>query len=106
MARKFSFVVGFVLLMAVVLNLVLWIAVSSSGTHSFEESVKEYISFFPSLLANPGRLTLINILLLLISIVCFVISARRSNNSFFKTLCYVLIVLSGILAFWNLFSLM
>lgn len=106
MQRKISFFIGFVLLLAVIVNIVLWIAITASGTNSFEDSVKEYMSFYPSFLAEPVRLTIINILLLLISIACFIRSSKGSTSSFFKTLCNVLIVLSSILAFWNLFSLM
>ena len=106
MQRKFFFFIGFVFLLAVIVNIVLWIAISASGMNSFEDSVKEYMSFYPSFLAEPVRLTVINILLLLISIACFIMSSKGSTSSFFKTLCYVLIVLSSILAFWNLFSLM
>jgi len=106
MSRKFFFIAGLVFLLIGIADNVLWIIISAPEAISFDASVKEYISLYPKFLASPIKLTFLNIILFLIAIGCFILSANKSNRAYFRRTCYVLIVLSGILAFWNLFSLM
>src|SRR5687768_1225113 len=105
MIRKILFFIGLACLLLAIADLVLWIVIATPEK-SFEEAVNEYISLFPNFIRNPITLTLLNILLLLMAIGCFIFSIQKNSRSFFKRLCYVLIILSGVLAYWNLFSLM
>ena len=93
-------------LLLAIADIVTWIIVSAQAEKSFETVVAEYVGLFPRALANPIKLTLLNIFLLLIAISCFIYSKSNSNNSLFKKACLVLSIFSGILAGWNLFTLM
>jgi hypothetical protein len=106
MKKGILFFIGLVCLLLAIANIVVWIVISAQSEKSFEAVVAEYVGLFPALLANPITLTFLNILLLSIAILCFVYSKARSNQALFKKTCVVLIIFSGILAFWNLFSLM
>jgi len=106
MKRKILFFIGLICLLMAIADMVTWIIISSQSEKSFEAVVAEYISLFPTPLADPVKLTFLNILLLLIAVICFIYSKEKSNNVFYKKFCLVLIVFSGVLAFWNLFSLM
>ena len=100
------FTIGLLCLMLATANILIWIIISTQQDINFDGAVSKYVNLFPELIAKPIILTFLNILLLSIAIICFVYFKMKSNNAFFKKVCITLIILSGILAFWNLFSLM
>jgi len=106
MIKKLLFIIGLIILIFVIIDLVVWIKIATQEEKSFDEVVNEYMSLYPKFIVDSITLTLLHILLLLIAIGCFIFAIQKNSSSFFKKLCYVLIILSGILAFWNLFSLM
>jgi len=106
MKSKIIFFIGSLLLILAAANIVTWIIISDQPQKNFEAVVKEYVSLFPGFLANPIILTLLNIFMLLFAIVCFIYSKTHSNNTLFKKTCLALSIFSGILAGWNLFTLM
>ena len=106
MSKKIYFIAGLIFLLASIADLVVWIVVSAPEEKSFDAAVNDYIGLYPKYLADPIKLTLLNIILSLMAIGCFLISIRYSYNLYFKRVCYGLIIFSGFLAFWNLFSLM
>jgi uncharacterized membrane protein len=105
MIKRFAFITGLLFLLIAITNFVVWFIIATSAK-SFDEAVNDYINLYPKFIENPITLTLLNILLLAMAIGCFIFSIQKNSSSFFKRLCYGLIILSGILAFWNLFSLM
>ena len=106
MKRKILFFFGLLCLLLAIADMVTWIIVSAPSEKSFEAVVAEYTSLFPKPIADPVKLTFLNILLLLAAGICFIFSYQKTNIVFYKKFCLVLIVFSGFLAFWNLFSLM
>lgn len=106
MNRSLVFIVGFSLMLLAIADMAAWIIIANGSNKNFEETVAEYLSLFPDFIANAVVLTILNILLFLIAIVCFVYSKQKTNKASFKILYLVLIIFSSVLAFWNLFSLM
>ena len=106
MKRGILFFIGLLCLLLVIANIVAWIVISAQSEKSFEAVVAEYVSLFPRFLASAIELTLLNVLLSSVAIICFVYSKAKSNDSVFKNVCLGLIIFSGVLAAWNLFSSM
>ncbi len=106
MNRKIFFVAAVFFLLLAMADIVLWIIISSDYSKSFETVVDEYVSLFPKIIATPKILTVLNILSLGIVICFFVLSRNKSKSEKFKKICLGLIIFSGILGFWNVFSLM
>jgi len=105
MKRGVLFFIGLVCLSIAIVDLLVWIIIATPEK-SFDEAVNEYVKLFPKFIVNPLTLTLLDILLLLIAIGCFVYAKIKSNNKGFNIVSLILIILSGILACWNIFSLM
>jgi hypothetical protein len=105
MLKRIIFFAGLFFLFLVIADMVLWIVISSREK-SFNDSVRRYLSLFPTFLANSLTLTLLNIFFAGLAILCFMMIKKNSSNSVFVKICNGLIILTGLLAFWNLFSLM
>ena len=105
MKRKILFFAGLLCLLLAIADLVVWIIIATPEK-SFGTAVSDYVSLFPKFIANPVTLTLLNILFLLMAIGFFIFSIQKITSLSFRRVCYILIILSGILAGWNLFSLM
>lgn len=99
-------IIGILLLAVGIIDLILWFVAAANDKKSFEETLTDYLSNFPVGLRNPINLTLINVVLFGLSIIFFVFAIKYTNREFYRRFLYALIVLSGLLAFWNLFSLM
>lgn len=70
---------------------------------SFEETKQAYLDNFPASLQDATITTGITILLLSGSLVCFI---KAISANFLKPAAVVLVVISGLLLSWNIFSLM
>jgi len=95
-----------ILLIVAITDLVLWIVIANPEEKSFDDAVAEYIGLYPQIIADPIKLTLLNMIFLSIAIGCFIFSMAKTKSSGMRKLCYVLIVISGVFILWNLFSLM
>ena len=89
-------------LFTTIADMVLWFKVCAQYD-SFEETKQAYLSYFPVSLRGQYTLTLINCGMLAVSVLVFANSIRIR---FLKTISFVLTILSGILFYWQLFSLM
>lgn len=97
------FIIALVLLLFVIGDLVLWIQVSSDMSKSFEEAVIVYKSYFPDFLDSRYGITLLNMAFLAIAIFLFLVA---KSDQRLTTICKVCIVLSSLLQFWQIWTLM
>ncbi|WP_330442475.1 hypothetical protein [Flavobacterium sp. C4GT6] len=93
---------GLVCLFTTIADMVLWFK-ACAQYEGFEETKQAYLSYFPLSLRGDYTLTLINCGMLAVSVLVFANSIRIG---FLKTVSFVLTILSGILFYWQLFSLM
>lgn len=93
---------GLVCLFTTIADMILWFK-TCAQYEGFEEIKQAYLSYFPVSLRGDYTLTLINCGMLAVSVLVFVNSIRIG---FLKTISFVLTILSGILFYWQLFSLM
>lgn len=101
--KPIFFLTGLILLSVVVYYMTLWMIVAGDETKPFEQMKVEYDALLPSFLRRRVVLELFNISLLLIAAFLFY---KCIKANFLKIICWVMISLCGILAYWNLFSLM
>lgn len=81
----------------------LWMIVAGDETISFEQTKTQYNTMLPAILRNRFALEFFNISILLIAAFLFY---KCIKANFLKIISWVLLSLSGLLAYWNLFSLM
>ena len=97
------FIIGLVFLLFVIGDLALWIQVSSDMSKPFEEAVIEYKSYFPEFLDSRYGITLLNMAFLAIAILLFFVA---KSNPRLTIICKVCIVVSSLLQFWQIWTLM
>ena len=97
------FYIGLLPFIIAVANMTLWIVTATQEHATFEETVNAYLSHFPEWLQNPQLLTLINIVLLALAGSLFFKSMKKPKLKIAGT---TFLVFSGVLAMWNVFSLM
>ena len=97
---------GVALLLLVMYDMVLWIRVYIQEQKNFTEAVKEYVAIFPGFIHNALQITIINLIAAGLSIFFFIMAKKDSKMGLYKKSIYVLVTISGVLGFWNLFSLM
>ncbi|MEO8886834.1 MAG: hypothetical protein ABI367_12270 [Mucilaginibacter sp.] len=99
--------IGYACVFIVCLVMGLWIFLATSGEKlPFNELKQNYLRYFPALLANALLITVIDIVLLGISILFFNLANNRIISSGWKLTNKLLIGLSCVLLFWQVFSLM
>jgi hypothetical protein len=86
--------------------MILWIRIAINEEKSFETTLNEYLSNYPAWLRKPAHTIALKLVLGGIAIICFVFAIKYTHKNLIRNLLYFLIILSGILVFWNLFSLM
>lgn len=96
------FFIGVVMLTAVLADRVWWFLICSQYT-TFEQSKTAYLNSFPNYLQDPYLLTVIDILLS--ALAAFLFSHCRKTKYRERT-SRILMILSLILSFWSIFSLM
>ncbi len=100
------YILGSIILSFIITDMILWIIISSDNSKSFSEEVKEHLSYWPRFIKTPVQSTLIKIALGGISIVLFIGGYVKSKKKFLKRLGLVLIILAGVLTYWEFFSLL
>ncbi|QEE48714.1 hypothetical protein FUA48_03740 [Flavobacterium alkalisoli] len=93
---------GLVCLLATMTNMILWFR-ACARYEDFETIKQAYRSHFPVSLRGQYTLTFINCGMLAVSVAVF---ANSISAGFLKTLSLVLVIVSGFLLFWQIFSLM
>lgn len=81
----------------------LWLKISSDNSKPFEQIIKEYANAYPQFMRGRFDKTILNMILLSISSILFL--KTKSANSL-KTVSQILFIISCILNFWMLFSMM
>lgn len=100
--KHYKFLIATVLLLLCITNIVWWFTVTDQDI-SFEAMKVEYLSIFPSSLQHAGLLTLILIVCLVTAAILFMQSRKEKS---LKLVANGGMILSFVLAFWQLFSLM
>lgn len=99
--------VGYACLLIVCLTMGLWIYLSTrTEPFVFDEVKREYLSYFPTPLANAFVITVADIILLVISMFFLNMANNRAISPAWKLINRLLIGLSCVLLFWQVFSLM
>lgn len=101
--RILYFLTGLLLLSIAAYFMTLWIIVAGDETISFEQTKQQYHAMLPAFLRGRFTLELFNISLLTIASYLFY---KCIKANFLKKISWVVFVLSLLLAYWNLFSLM
>ena len=97
------FYIAFIPFFVAVADMALWIVTATGNDDSFEQTLANYLSYFPEWLQNPQLLTLINIVLLALAGGLFF---KSMKNPKLKIAGTTFLIISGVLAMWNMFSLM
>jgi hypothetical protein len=97
------FVIALILLLVVVYNTYLWINVSSDETKPYEQVLKEYIALFPSFITSGRQVTVIRIIVCGLSMFFFF---KSSSEIRLKKISSILLLITCVLCFWSIFSLM
>ena len=97
------FSIAFIPFFVAVADMALWIVTATGNDDSFEQTLANYLSYFPEWLQNPQLLTLINIALLALAGGLFF---KSMKNPKLKIAGTTFLIISGVLAMWNVFSLM
>lgn len=100
--KSFIYSIAVSLLAISVLNKIYWIYICGQYTE-FEETKTAYLSLFPEFLQNAFFLTVIEITALSAAIILFLESIM---TGYLKKTSQILMILSAILCWWNIFSLM
>lgn len=101
--KIFSFL-GVVCLLVPLSIFILWIFISDIGT-THAERVDIFNSYFPSFLTKRWDTTLLSILFCFLALILSVKSLQLKYK-FWSVLNYIVLILSSILLFLNLFSMM
>ena len=80
----------------------IWWLQGWSSSRSFEENKALYLARFPDFLQNAKLITLINIILLGISLFAFF---KTQNANYLRTISFILLTISGLLFLLYVFSL-
>lgn len=97
------FYIGLLLFFVAVADMTLWIVTTTHKHATFEETVDDYLSYFPEMLQNATLLTMLNIMFLALAGGLFYKSMKSIK---LRTAAKILAILSAVLLFWNVFSLM
>lgn len=97
-----KFLIATLLLLLCITDMVWWFTITDQDI-SFEAMKTEYLSIFPAFLQHAGLLTWILIVVLVSAAVLFMQSRREKGLKFAANGG---MILSFVLAFWQLFSLM
>ena len=97
------FIAGLILLTIVSVDIYWWVSISSDYSKTFSEVQAEYHRKFPPFLRNGRLITVINIILLSISIFLF---EKISSSEQFKKLGLIFMIICSVLVFWQIFTLM
>lgn len=84
-------------------NMALWIITATGNNNSFEQTLANYLAYFPEPLQKPQLLTLGNILLLALAAGLFY---KSMKNPKLRIAATILGIIATILLMWNVFSLM
>ncbi len=101
--RIMFFLTGIIFLSVAAYYMTLWMIVAWDDNKPFEQMKVEYNAMLPPVLRSGFVLEMFNISLLLIAAFLFY---KCIKANFLKIISWVLLSLSGLLAYWNLFSLM
>ncbi len=101
--RIIFFLTALILLSIVVYFMTLWLIIAGDETISFEQTKADYDELLPAFLRRGILLEVFNISVLAIAAFLFY---KCIKANFIKIISWVLLSLSGLLAYWNLFSLM
>lgn len=100
--KKLNFIIATLFLTVAISSFIYWFTITSKNI-SFEAMKAEYARAFPSYLQNPRISTSILIVFLVIAIVLFLQSKEEKG---LKIPAIIGTILSFLLSFWLLFSLM
>lgn len=100
--KKLNFIIATLFLAIAMSCFIYWLMIAAKDI-SFEAMKIEYIAVFPSFLQNTLVSTVVLIVLLVIAIVLFLQSKEEKG---FKIPVTIGVILSFLLSFWLLFSLM
>lgn len=100
--KHYKFLIATVLLLLCVTDMVWWFTITDKDI-SFEAMKVEYLSIFPAFLQHAGLLTLVLIVFLVTAAMLFMQSRKEKSLKFVANGG---MILSFVLAFWQLFSLM
>ena len=98
---KSYFFIGSLFLLVVMIDTIWWFQGWSSN-RSFEENRALYLARFPEFLQDAILITLINIILLGISIFAFL---KTQQANYLRTISVILLTIAGLLFLLNVFSL-
>lgn len=99
----YYFAAAIILLALPAANMALWIVTATDNNDSFEQTLDNYLAYFPEWLQNPKLLTLINILMLALAGGLFY---KSMNAPKLRLAGIVLGIISILLLMWNVFSLL
>jgi len=100
--KNFKFIIASIFLATGSASFIWWFTITTKNI-SFDTMKAEYVAVFPSFLQDNVLLTFVLIVILVSAGILF-LQARRQNK--FKIAATVGLILSFLLAFWQLFSLM
>lgn len=99
----YLFSAGLVLFLVAAGNMALWMVTASRNNGGFDETLTEYLSYFPEFIRNAQLLTLIDIFLLAVAGALFYNSMKMAKYRLAGTILGIITVL---LLMWNVFSLL
>ena len=100
--KNICYGIAVLLLFIAITHMVLWF-IDCAGHEGFEATKAAYHSRFPQFLRGHYTLTLINVLCLSIATLIFIFCVQMK---FLRKLSLGLAIFSGLLLYWNIFSLM
>ncbi|MEE1946510.1 hypothetical protein VRU48_15400 [Pedobacter sp. KR3-3] len=100
--KHYKFLIAVVLLLLCITNIAWWFAITDRDI-SYEAMQATYVSVFPSFLQNLSLLTWLMFAVLVTAAVLFMQSRKEKS---LKLIASSGMILSFVLAFWQLFSLM
>ena len=107
MSKKTLYIsLGVLFLSLVIFDVVVWIYFSSNSQKPFEAAVQDYLNFYGGIFENAMIATLRNIIFCILAIICFVLAINSYRESRRHGGLYGLIIFTGLLCAWHLFSLM
>ena len=99
------FISGLLLTLIVLYNLILWWAISTEKSTSFDQAKEAYLNRYPAFLADSLLLTLLSIVMSVTAGLCF-FQIRQKSRGKLGLLSKVLAILHLILILWLVFTLM
>ena len=103
---KLLFIAGLTVTIYLIYSIILWIILFENNTGTFEEVKTLYLSFFPKFIQGARTLTFLNILLCLLSIVCFVFVKKYNKIRWINYTSVIILVINTIIILWLLFTLL